>query len=117
MNGVLYSEYFSHCIWTRERERGEHIRVNARSRTANLCGVSKDTVGRLVTLWTKVTRKENHHDDELRDIPSMSLGGNTESKPTRIPRDEEVFCKVRDFIQMKRIAEMRVCVTEVLEFL
>ena len=100
------------------RENSNNSPVNARTRTSKLCGVSTDTVGRLLTSWTKNSQTSSCTDEELSAfIAKPPSGGNTSKKSTRVPDVSQLFYNIRDLIQTKRIAGTRVFAPDVLNFL
>ena len=100
------------------QEQSNNSPVNARTRTSRLCGVSTDTVGRLLTSWTKTSEISSSTNEDLSNfIAKPPSGGNTSKKSTRVPDDSQLFYDIRDFIQTKRIEGTRVCAPDVLNFL
>ena len=91
--------------------------VNARNRTAKLCGVSKDTVSKLVTTWKKARK---NFDDDKQTLKTIVLtkanGGNKMSRATRIPFSHDVFIQVHNFVHSQRKSGTCVCAPEVLSF-
>ena len=72
----------------------------------------------MVSEWTKVTRENNSSIKTCNNlIHRRSQTGLATPHLSRVPNDEATFIKVRDYIVERRIDRMRVCTTEVLEFL
>ena len=92
-------------------------KIDTRSRTALLFGRATNTVARIVRAWNKVI-KDNPDGDNNRIKTALRLGqpGNRTPKSRRIPDDNELFYKVRDYIQRKRIYCEKIRSREVLNF-
>ncbi len=116
-NAEASYEFSFPCTVTPERERAEKIPVNARNRTAKLCGVSKDTVSKLVTTWKKARKNSDDDKQTLKTIVlTKANGGNKTSRATQIPLSQDVFIQVHNFVYFQRKSGTRVCSPEVLSF-
>ncbi len=117
-NAEASYEFSFPCTVTPERERAEKIPVNARNRTAKLCGVSKDTVSKLVTTWTTARKNCDDYEQTLKTtVLNKPNDGNKTSRATRIPLSNDVSIQIYDFVHSQRKLRAYVCAPEVLSFL
>ena len=97
-------------LYRDSRNRTPHLKVNARARTAKLCGVAIETVCRLVTKWNTSKKNGNTAEANKVVIESSRNGSNTKQK-LRVSNDREVFYQVRDLETSKRAARAHVAAT------
>ena len=72
----------------------------------------------IITEWTKLSRKDDCTDEELKRFLEPNLrSGNTSRKPTRITDSNELLYEIRAFILHKRAEGARFSAPEVLSFL
>ena len=90
-------------------ERGKHQSslfddtLDARTRTARLCGRAKSTVGSVVAAWNRAFSSDEESEPELIKIAiEPTLLGNRSSRTKHISDDDALLCNVRDFVQRKR---------------
>ena len=103
---------FFHALHHNSRIRTPNLPVNAKKRTAKLCGVGLRTAGRLVTKWTQ--RKQG---GTLLTADNFVTGKSNSRRNThhhtRIPNSSYVFYQVRDFVTSNRAARANMTATEV----
>ena len=83
--------------------------INARTRTAKLCDVAKDTDSRLVTNWIEVSRSS------IMNTTTLSLLANLKPKTdcdtvqsTIIPSNHVVFQETRDFVRTEKAERVQI---------
>ena len=93
-------------------------KIDARSRTARLFGRATSTVARIVYAWNKVIKDSPDGDNnQIRTALRPGQPGNRTSKSRHIPGSNELFYKIWDYIQRKRIHCEKITSREVLNFL
>ena len=105
-------------LYQDNNDRTPRQNVNSQIRTAKLLGVGKNTVARVVSEWTKAVRDTNSNDSLLESVVNKkSQTGYHTNQVSRVPKDDETFYLIRDFITQKRVERTRICATDVLSFL
>ena len=80
--------------------------ANAENRSARLLGVGKNSVGCLVSEWSKAVHNMNGDDTSLRNVINCkSQPGCHTTQKKRVPDDDRRFHLIRDLLLKKELME------------
>ena len=100
------------------RENCARSRVDPRTRTARLLGVSARTASTITTEWSKLSRKDDCTDEELKRVLEPNLrSGYASRNPTSITDSKKLLYDIQDFMLHRRVTVARVSAPEVPSFL
>lgn len=95
-------------------QSGRSRAVNAVERTSRLTCRGTWTVSRAVKLYIEGLWKDAEDTETVRQAPKR---GNYTTKLARVPHNETVYRKVREFVRERWASHARILATQVLEFI